>query len=800
MTNPDPCQAANASSRDKATPSIFGTPAMSDNPSSLRQPVLDNRNHLPCDTQQSTDQATPDVRNPRPSSDRRPSLGHTAPAGAAPRTTSDMVLSPGSAKIQSCHLVRQAFVYVRQSTLQQVLEHRESTARQYALVEQAVALGWPRSQVEVIDEDQGQSGQSAVARTGFQRLLTAVALNQVGIIFGLEMSRLARSNKDWHQLLEVCAVFSTLLADQDGLYDPTNYNDRLLLGLKGTLSEAELHILRGRLIEGRLNKARRGELFNHVPIGYLRLPGGTVALDPDEQVRSVVALIFDQFDRQRSLHGLLRYLVKHQIRVPVRPHSGVNRSQLEWRRPNRETLQNLLHHPIYAGFYRYGHRTVDPRKQQPGRPSTGRTVRTPEQCPVLLPDRCPAYITVERFDANQERLAANRARTTAKGAPRSGPSLLGGLVVCGRCGQRMTIGYSNGGQSLRYSCNRAFSAYAEPLCQSLAGQVLDELVGEQILQALQPQALQLSLAAVADLEQERARLHRHHHQELERATYQVERARRQYQAVEPENRLVARELERAWNEALLHQQQVQARCDQFRRAQPTGLTDEERAQIAALAEDIPALWHAATTTPAERQEVARLLLESVAVTVVGQSEQVEVRLTWKGGHVSVHALTRPVGRYALRSDYPRLLERIAELSDKSMSLAAVAEQLNQDGFVPPKRTKRFTGAMVARLLSKQGRRGPRPQAATKAGMLLEHEWFLSDLARELGMPRDTLHRWRRVGWVRARKLAVAGGPWVLWADEEELTRLRQLRQTPRGWSEEAEARTRLTQPKEQPDN
>jgi DNA invertase Pin-like site-specific DNA recombinase len=719
------------------------------------------------------------------------------------RPASDMPLSIGSTKIRPSHHQRQALVYIRQSTLQQVLEHRESTARQYALVEQAVALGWSRAQVEVIDEDQGKSGQSAEARQGFQRLLTAVALDQVGIIFGLEMSRLARSNKDWYQLLEVCAVFHTLLADQDGIYDPTSYNDRLLLGLKGTISEAELHILRGRLTEGRLNKARRGELFNHASIGYIRKPSGELALDPDEQVRSVVGLIFDQFDRQRSLHGLLRYLVKHKIQMPVRPHGGANRGQLEWRRPNRETLQNLLHHPVYAGFYRWGHRTVDPRKQQPGRPGTGRTVRSPEECQVLLPDRCPAYITVERFTANQERLAANRARATARGAlgaPRSGPSLLGGLVMCGRCGRRMMIGYTNGSKGLRYSCNRAVINYAEPMCQSLAGQGLDDLVSEQILAALQPQALQLSLVAVADLEQERARLHRHHQQELERAIYQVDRARRQYQAVEPENRLVARELERAWNEAMQNQQQVQASYDQFRRTQPTGLTDAEREQIAALAEDIPALWHAATTTAGERQEIARLLLQSVRVEVQGQSEQVRVRLTWKGGHVSAHAFTRSVDRYAHRSDYAKLLARIEELSDNGLSLAAVAEQLNRDGFRPPKRTPRFTREMVARLRSQQEGRGPRPQSVMAAGMLEENEWFLKDLARELEMPSDTLQRWRKVGWVHARKLAVANGAWALWADAEERTRLRQLRQTPRGWSEEAEARTRLTKPKARTDN
>jgi DNA invertase Pin-like site-specific DNA recombinase len=695
------------------------------------------------------------------------------------RPAGDMPASFGATKIRPAHLERQAIVYVRQSTLHQVLENRESTARQYALVERAVALGWSRAQVEVIDEDQGQSGQSAVARQGFQRLLTAVALDQVGIIFGLEMSRLARSNKDWHQLLEVCAVFHTLLADQDGLYDPTSHNDQLLLGLKGTLSAAEIHILRGRMNEGRLNKARRGDLFNHAPIGYVRKPGGELALDPDEQVRSVVHLLFDHFDRQRSIHGLLRYLVGHEIRIPVRPHGGPDRGQLQWRRPNRETLQNLMRHPIYAGFYRYGHRTVDPRKQRPGRRGTGRTVRAPAECPVLLPGRCPAYITAERFAANQQRLADNRAGSAAQGVPRSGPSLLGGLVTCGRCGRRMAISYADGGRGLRYSCARAYSNYAEPVCQSMAGRALDDLVGEQILAALQPQALHLSVAAAADLEQERARLHRHWQQELERAAYQAERARRQYQAVEPENRLVARELERAWDEALQAQKQVQAGYERFRRNQPTGLTDLEREQIAALAEDIPALWRAETTAPAERQEIARLLLEGVAVEVQGRSERVRVRLTWKGGHVSDHALTRPVNRYAHRSDYARLLGRIAELSDSGLSLAAVAEQLGREGFRPPKRTPRFTGGMVARLLSLQGHGGQRHRAVA-AGMLGEHEWLLSDLARELDMPRDTLHRWRRVGWVRARKLPVAGGAWAMWADAEERARLRRLRKTPRG--------------------
>ena len=358
------------------------------------------------------------------------------------------------------------------------------------------------------------------------------------------------------------------------------------------MSEAELHFLRLRMHEGRLNKARRGELFNHASIGYVREPSGGLALDPDEQAQQVVRLVFDQFDRQGSLHGLLRYLVHHSLRLPVRPHYGPHRGKLEWRRPNRETLQNMLHHPVYAGYYRHGHRALDPRRKVPGRPGTGRTINRPEDCLVLLENRCPAYITPQRFWANQERLAANRARTEATGAVRQGPSLLGGILRCGRCRQRMMVAYSGRASRLRYSCSRAMVEYAEPLCQGLAGRVLDDLVAAQVLAVLQPAALELSLAAADDIEQERARLHQNWQQQVERAHYQAERAQRQYDAVEPENRLVVRELERRWEEALKEQRRLEEEYARFRRNQPEGLSASEREQIRSLARDMPALWQA----------------------------------------------------------------------------------------------------------------------------------------------------------------------------------------------------------------
>jgi len=694
------------------------------------------------------------------------------------------LLALRSAKVRDHHLDRKAMVYIRQSNPQQVVEHKESTARQYALADVAVALGWPRDRVEIIDTDQGRTGQTVEGRLGFQYILAELSLDHVGIVLGLDASRLARSDPDWAPLVRSCGLFGALLGDYDGLYDPADFNDRLLLGLKGIMSEAELHFLHMRMHEARLNKARRGELFNHAAIGYVREPGRGLALDPDEQAQHVVRLVFDQFDRQGSLHGLLRYLVHHGIRLPVRPHYGPNRGKLEWHRPNRETLQNLLHHPVYAGYYRHGHRAVDPRRKVPGRRGTGRTIHKPEDCLVLLEDRCPAYITPERFWANQERLAANRARTEAAGAVRQGPSLLGGILRCGRCGQRMMVGYGGGASRLRYSCGRAMVEYAEPLCQGLAGGVLDDLVAARVLAALEPAALELSLAAADDIEQERARLHRNWQQQLERARDEAERVRRQYDGAEPENRLVARELERRWEEALKEQRRLEEEYARFGRNQPWGVSAGEREQIRALARDLPALWHAAATTSADRQRIVRLLVKEVVVTVHGESERVDVTIHWAGGFHSDHELVRPVQSYQQMADFERLLNRVDELRKAGRTLAEVAEQLNHEGFHPPKRSAAFTTSILTGLLARRGRTGPRSRVVEQPGVLGEHEWLLTDLARKLEMPQATLHRWVRVGWVHARKLPTPGGHWVIWADADELDRMSRLRTCPRGWSDE----------------
>jgi DNA invertase Pin-like site-specific DNA recombinase len=682
-------------------------------------------------------------------------------------------------KIQGWHLERLAVVYVRQSTAQQVIGNPESTLRQYALAQRAVQLGWPADRVLTIDEDLGRSGASAEGRLGFQRLLAEVGLDHVGLILGLEMSRLARSCRDWHQLLELCAIFRTLLADQDGLYDPTDYNDRLLLGLTGIMSEAELHVLQRRMHEGQRNKARRGELFTIPPIGYIKLPTGEFALDPDEQVQAVVRLVFEQFERLGSIGKVLDYFLEKGIRIGVRARARANRGQLEWRTPILRTISGILHHPIYAGYYCYGRRRVDARRKKAGRPTTGRVLMPPEGYVALLPDRCPAYITREQHEANQRRIAENRARSESKGPPREGPSLLAGLVYCARCERRMTVHYSGRGPYLRYICTSNAASCGQPQ-RSITGLVLDRLVAEQVLAALQPGALELSLAAAEDVLRERQQLDENWRQRLERARYQAQRVERQYRAVEPENRLVARTLERQWDEALQEVRRLEEDYTRFQRQQPAALAEREVGQIRTLAQDLPALWQAPTTTAADRQQIIRFLVERVAVDIGREGNRVRVRLTWVGGQTSEHEVVRSVLSYEQTEGFDRLLARIKELHAQGLTFPSIAERLNAEGFRPLKMAERFHEHIVWRILRRRSP-SPKPLAEKWRGELCRGEWFMADLARELAIPKKTLYAWLRRGWVRYRLLTGPRAPWACWADDEELRRLRQLRQTPHGW-------------------
>jgi DNA invertase Pin-like site-specific DNA recombinase len=690
--------------------------------------------------------AEPIVATPAPST----------PNGSFSRTNCPKVL-PG-------HLEKLAIVYVRQSSPTQVLEHRESTARQYGFADQAVVFGWPRERVLIIDEDLGKSGRTAEGRSGFQRLITEVTLNHVGMVLGLEMSRLARSSKDWHAFFEMCAVFGTLIADADGVYDGNDPNDRLLLGLKGIMSEMELHIMRNRLERGRDNKAQRGELFFSVPLGYVILPTGEVDFDPDEQARDVIRLIFDKFDELGTLYGLFHWLIRNDIELPIRPQAGAKKGQLDWRRPSICTLANMLAHPIYAGAYSFGRQSADPKRKLS--PTKYRPRVPMEQWKVLHKDRLSAYITWERYLQNRERIKQNRNRFDCQGAPRSGVTLLSGLMVCGNCGRRMRTLYHAHGKA-QYVCNQRELTGREARCPGLAARAVDDLVAQQVLRALEPAAVELSIRAQADVELERKRLEKHWQQRRQRARYDTELAQRRYQAVDPENRLVASTLEKRWEELLVQEKRLQEEYDRFLSQSPISLSPEERARITALTSDIATLWNGPGTTNVDRKQIVRCLVERVTVHVRPDSELASVTIIWAGNYESQHEIVRPVRRYEQLRDLEPLLDRAQELRASGQTLCQIAEQLNREGFHTPTGRGRIKAPMVRQLLQ---RRGVVADERANDGLLGKHEWWLSDLADELQTTRSKLQEWALRGWVQGRKTLVHGC-WVLWADKDELRRL-----------------------------
>jgi DNA invertase Pin-like site-specific DNA recombinase len=681
-----------------------------------------------------------------------------------------------STKIHDHHLDRLAMVYVRQSSPQQVLENRESRERQYALADLAAGLGWPADRVIVIDEDQGLSGKFSENRNGFQRLLTEVTMDHVGLVLGLELSRLARSCKDWHHLVEVCAVFDTLLYDQDGIYDANDSNDRLLLGMKGAMSEFELITLRNRLQRGRENKAQRGEWFAAVPIGYLKLPTGEVVLEPDEQARAVVQLIFDKFQELGTARGVCRYLIHHNIRLGFRCHKGPKRGQLEWRRPQPARIVWILRHPIYAGVYGYPLHQEGRKHPGTGRSENGILWLPPEQMRAFLPDRLPAYISWEQCQANRQRLQQNRSQLGSRGTPRRGEALLAGLATCGNCNGSLRPVYPEK-KTPHYTCDRHLRELREQTCYGLKGAGLDALVSQQVLRALEPAALELSLRAVQDVEGERQQLHRQWKQRLERVRYESERVERQYQAVDPDNRLVARTLEARWDESLRNERQLREEYDRFLQQTTTTLSDADRARIRALSADITTLWHAPQTTAADRKEIIRCLVARVVVHVQPKSEHVDVTLHWHGGFTSQHEIVRPVGTFKQLNDYDHLIERIVQLRREGNTYPAIALQLNTEGFVPARRKGCFRADTARTLLLQSGLRDESTRVATPE----PDEWLPPVLAQKLKVGPQKIYYWIQRGWVHSRRI-LGRHRWLVWADRREMKRLEKLKTYCTSWA------------------
>jgi DNA invertase Pin-like site-specific DNA recombinase len=583
-------------------------------------------------------------------------------------------------KIRPDHLDRLAVIYVRQSTLFQVRENIGSALRQYDLVKRAQDLGWTAPSIQVVDQDQGHSGACAVGRDGFQWLVAEVGLGHVGAVLSLEVSRLARSCSDWYRLLEICALTDTLVIDEEGIYDPGWHNDRLLLGFKGSMSEAELHWLKSRLLGGKVAKAEQGALRFRLPIGLVYDPVGRIVLDPDEAVQEAVRLVFAHFEQFGSALAVVISFASQHLRFPTRWWGGKQADELIWGQLRHERVLNILHSPLYAGAYVYG-RTQFRSRTLPGEEPRvkGRTRRLPqEEWPVVLLDQHPAYISWNQFLANQRQLDDNRTwRAEAhRGAVREGPSLLQGIVLCGSCGRRMSIRYQRDGSLLMYECNQAHRQLGTKTCQTMRGDRIDRAVVQCFLEAIQPAHLEVALSALDSLEARAKQVEQQWQRQIERAQYEADLARRRYQAVDPDNRLVARSLEREWNEKLAEIEKLEREYALGPQPAALLLTAAQREQIRSLAHDLPTIWHAPTTTFAQRKQLLRWLIKDVTLSKRGNV--IDVAIRWQTEALTSLVIPRYKMSWEERQTSPHVVERVKELSPTCTN-TQIAALLNEEG-------------------------------------------------------------------------------------------------------------------------
>jgi DNA invertase Pin-like site-specific DNA recombinase/DNA-binding transcriptional regulator YiaG len=644
-------------------------------------------------------------------------------------------------KVKATHLARTAYLYVRQSTLRQVHTNTESAQRQYALRQRTIALGWPSEQIVVIDSDQGQSGASAADRQGFQRLVADVGLGKAGIVLGLEVSRLARNNADWHRLLEICALSGTLICDEDGLYDPADFNDRLLLGLKGTMSEAELHFIRARLQGGILSKARRGELPMPLPVGLVCDPAGRVVLDPDTSVQQAVRHLFATFERTGSARAVVQTFNREGLLFPARTRSGERKGELAWSSLRHWRVLKTLHNPCYAGAFAYGQRRT--RKTPDGRTTSHQLPR--EQWTALICDAHPGYITFEQFERNLRILETNATAlgTDRAGGPaREGPALLQGLAICARCGHRMTVRYHlrHGHQVPDYQCVSETIQASAKRCLVIPGAGVDDAISRLLLDTVTPLALEVALNVQAELEaraDETDQLRRSH---VDRARQRAELARRRYLAVDPENRLVADTLEASWNDALRELQVAQDEYDRATAAAHTALDDQHKAKIRRLAVDFPTLWSDPATPARERKRITRLLIEDVTLA---KTDQIHLHVRFRGEQTKTLTIPIPLNSWQARQTPAETITEINRLLDDHTD-AETAERLNQAG-----RRSGMNQPFNRRIIlniRRDHNLASHHQRLRARGLLTQDE-----IAQRLGVHNTTIKAWHQAGLLTSHK-------------------------------------------------
>ncbi len=666
-----------------------------------------------------------------------------------------------SSKLTASHLRRQAFIYPRQSTQGQLERNTESTARQYGLVQRAVELGFGRQQVVVIDEDLGISADGLTERSGFTRLTAEVALGHAGLVLGLEVSRVARNNSDWYRLLDLCGVTDTVIGDLDGLYHPGSFNDRLLLGMKGTISEAELHMIRQRLDGGIRNKAKRGELRRGLPVGLLwGEADGEVLLDPDEAVRGAIATIFARFQELGSARQVWLWMRSEGVQFPLRRFTG---AEVQWVTPTYHQVHSVLSSPVYAGAYAFGKSRRERYVDEHGRPRK-RTRQLPQaEWEVLIWDHHPGFIDKATFERNQARLASNtRPRAHEPGgAVREGQALLQGIAVCGRCGRKLKVHYQGkrGHKSPAYHCPGSVLVEGRgQWCVRVSGVRIDEAVAGALLAALTPAGVKAALRAAEALEADHDAALAQWRLQIERARYEAQRAERRYRQVEPEHRLVARGLERDWEKALGALAEAEAELSLRERQRPRTLTDQERAQLLALGSDLGRVWSAPSTSDRDRKQLLRTLIEEVILDLAREQRRATLTLRWRGGALTELAVPLPKPQPAIRTDEDTiaLIERLAAHYDDGK----IAGILNRQG----RRSatgERFTTIIVGGLRRYRNIPAYKPPSEPPDGELLP----VGKAADELGVAASTIFRWLQAGFI-AGEQDTPGAPWRIRVNDQ----------------------------------
>jgi DNA invertase Pin-like site-specific DNA recombinase len=653
-----------------------------------------------------------------------------------------MLPDTAASKVTAAHLSRRALLYIRQSSLKQVIHNTESAIRQYDLRGKAISLGWDAGQITVIDIDQGQSGASAADREGFQQLVAEVSLGRAGIVLGLECSRLARNSADWHQLLELCAMTGTLICDEDGLYDPRSFNDRLLLGLKGTMAESELHFIQARLRGGQLSKARRGELIMPLPAGLVYDAAGHVILDPDTAIQGALRHLFTTFEATGSATAVVKAFRAAGLTFPWRHHKGPRKGEVDWQPLRHHTVLRVLHNPRYAGAFTYGRRRD--QKLPGGKTITRQLPR--EEWISFIPGAHPGYITLDQWEANIAKLAANAAahgRDRAAGPPREGAALLQGIIICGRCGGRMTVRYHTRGtrQVPTYACQRDGIENARPFCAVIPGADLDERIGQLLIDTLTPLAIEAALTVTAELEHRADQADALRAAHVERARYHADLARRRYLAVDPANRLVAGTLEAGWNTALRALNDAQAAYDKAREQHTGTPTPAQKDRIAQLVTDLPGIWNDPATPARERKRIARLLLTDVTVTRTSDTITAHARLA--GGQHRTLTLPVPEPAWKIRQTKASTIAEIDRLLDHH-TCAEIAGILRRRG-LPNGEGRPFTPVMVQRVI-RTYQLPSRRQRLLDTGLIP-----LPQMAALLGVSAGTVKIWYHAGIVSGQR-------------------------------------------------